>query len=117
MQQGSYSPGYDLWAVPYQSDWYSQIDWWCQFFISHNIDVGRLRAGEVFVLDVRRFLPNKKTWIYKPDLAPERVLETCVRLATDMAMDSIRIYAHDNIPLSDELQERFRWSIVKPQRA
>ena len=112
-----YSSGYDLWVVPYPSQWFSQIDWWCQFFLSRNMDVSQFKMGQTYVADVRRFVPNKKIWVYPAESKVEDVFAAAQNLAEQLKLTSVRVFALQDFPTPDEKTTNIKWSVVTTDKS
>ena len=111
-----YSSGYDLWVVPYKSEWYSQMDWWCQFFLSRNLDEKQFNNGQTYIVDVRRFLPNKKLWIYPPTLDTKDLLISSETLAQNLGLGSVRVFCLSPCDPPDETKTGLKWSVVTSEK-
>lgn len=111
-QQKWYSSGFDLWVIPFQSHWYSQVDWWSQFFLSKNIDETQFNNGQAYIVDIRRYLPNKKVWIYPPELDPKELIPASEKLALNLKLSSVRVFSHKPCEPPKESETKLKWSIV-----
>ncbi|MCJ8275529.1 MAG: hypothetical protein HRT44_08790 [Bdellovibrionales bacterium] len=111
-QKSWYSSGFDLWVMPYNSSWYSQIDWWTQFFLSQNLDKEAFNKGQTYVVDVRRYLPNKKLWVYPESLPIQDVITASQNLAQQMGLASVRVFSYNKVDSPDEKTSGLQWSIV-----